>query len=492
MKGDPPTIKHYSQQIQLLRSDFEESNWTVNSVEELLGSEAMAAMAREQFTPARIVLENDDSSIAILTKLFLLAEEVSKEQLRIAFPRADIRILGLVKSAENGMYKATMDLRPYSFEDHDWWIVSDLGEAQTGEPIHPDHVLGIGQATLSLLRMTIREPVEEALDLGTGCGILALHLATHSGHVVATDISRRACDLTRFNAELNHIQNIEVLQGSLFEPVKGRKFDLITSNPPFVITPDSVRAQGIMEYRDGQMQRDNLIEKIIHDAPNFLNQNGILQMLANWEIPNGQEWWERPKSWLRVDTQTWLVQRDELDPAEYVEMWLRDSGQSGDQVLYEEWLKDFHAAGTGSVGMGFLVSRHSEPGRLVYEEIVEGELPDGPTAASAIKYLGLPASWRELFIKRTEDVREERHYVPGAEDPQIIMLTQGSAMRRRIRVGSNMSALVGAADGSLTTSQIVTALSSITGEDEEAIWAQIEAALPELLRSGFLCLLDRA
>jgi len=82
--------------------------------------------------------------------------------------------------------------------------------------------------------------VGTALDLGCGCGIQALYLATHAGRVVATDLSSRACALTQFNAALNEAV-IDVREGSLFEPVEGETFDLIVTNPPFVITPDSVR-----------------------------------------------------------------------------------------------------------------------------------------------------------------------------------------------------------------------------------------------------------
>ena len=69
----------------------------------------------------------------------------------------------------------------------------------------PDHVLGISSAATSLAQLTVREPVDRALDLGTGCGVQALHLATHASQVVATDVNQRALRLTRFNAELNGV-----------------------------------------------------------------------------------------------------------------------------------------------------------------------------------------------------------------------------------------------------------------------------------------------
>ncbi len=58
----------------------------------------------------------------------------------------------------------------------------------------------------------------------------------------------------------------------------------------------------------------------------------------------------------------WVVQRDVLDPARYVDMWIRDSGgQLMDRADYERaftsWLADFRRAGTGAIGMGFVALR---------------------------------------------------------------------------------------------------------------------------------------
>ena len=102
---------------------------------------------------------------------------------------------------------------------------------------HRDQVLGVTRSTLTLARSTMRYPVQRTLDLGTGCGYLALLAAGHSRHVTATDVNPRALALAQFNAMLNRIHNVETAQGDLFEPARDRIFDLIGSNPPFVISP---------------------------------------------------------------------------------------------------------------------------------------------------------------------------------------------------------------------------------------------------------------
>jgi methylase of polypeptide subunit release factors len=118
-----------------------------------------------------------------------------------------------------------VDLRPYAFFDTrgagEWWIASDLGELATGGALRTDHVLGVGGASVTLSGLLLPGPVDTALDLGTGCGIQALHLAREARRVVATDISQRALDLAALNAALNGVESIEFRLGSLFEPVAG-------------------------------------------------------------------------------------------------------------------------------------------------------------------------------------------------------------------------------------------------------------------------------
>ena len=147
-----------------------------------------------------------------------------------------------------GEVAARLDCRPYGTADGtdgtDLWVVSDLTPGLDGRPqqVTSDYVLGISPASTSLAQLTLRHDVATALDLGTGCGVQALHLAGHADRVVATDVNQRALDLARFNAELNEVADrVDVRNGSFFEPVAGERFDLISTNPPFVISPATGR-----------------------------------------------------------------------------------------------------------------------------------------------------------------------------------------------------------------------------------------------------------
>ena len=401
--------------------------------------------------------------------------------------------------------RALFDVRPHAAclpdGDHDWWVISDLGEAQTGRPLAADHVLGIGGATLTLLGMTVREQVDSALDLGCGCGIQALYLATHASRVVATDVSARACALTQFNAALNET-TIDVREGSLFEPVAGETFDLIVSNPPFVITPDSVRGTaGLLEYRDGGMDRDNLIAVILRDAPSCLNVGGTLQMLANWEIPASRDpdtqWAQRVDAWLEgLPVDAWVVQRDVLEPARYVDMWIRDSGgqlmpRADYDRAFTSWLVDFRRAGTGAIGMGFVALRRLDEaeaasgGVRAYDLALDGHAPRGRDVSWALSALRAPELW-DTVLTRASDVREERHFVPGSADPELLILHQGGGLGRSVPVSSAVSAVVGASDGELTVGQIASAVAMLTSVEVEDVRAEVEAPLRDLIRWGFL------
>ncbi len=87
------------------------------------------------------------------------------------------------------------------------------------------------------------------LDVGTGSGCLAIALARQlpQAQVTSVDLSPTALDVARQNAE-RHGVIVELCQGSLLEPVVGRKFDLIVSNPPYIPTADLATLQP--EVRD--------------------------------------------------------------------------------------------------------------------------------------------------------------------------------------------------------------------------------------------------
>src|SRR5690606_35235527 len=151
------------------------------------------------------------------------------------------------------------------------------------------------------------------LDLGTGCGVQAIHLADHAQQVVATDINRRALWLASLNMALNDlpVDRVDIRYGSYFEPVAGENFDLIVTNPPFVISPGTGER---LSYRDSGLPGGRVVELIVRAAPHRLTDGGWCQIVANWAIKRGTPWDERLAEWLDERCDALVVQREVLDP----------------------------------------------------------------------------------------------------------------------------------------------------------------------------------
>ena len=131
-------------------------------------------------------------------------------------------------------------------------------------------------------------PGGKALDLGTGCGTLALAAAPCAESVIGTDINQRALDFGGINAVLNGVSNVSFLQGDRFEPVAGRRFDSILCNPPFFVAPVS----GLL-YCDNSMELDGFVESLARSAPQFLEEAGVFQMLCEWVEFESETWEQR-------------------------------------------------------------------------------------------------------------------------------------------------------------------------------------------------------
>ncbi|ARC56092.1 Ribosomal RNA small subunit methyltransferase C [Frondihabitans sp. 762G35] len=506
--------------IPLLRHDLGHSLFTV---ERLSGAGAWgrsggAALFRGERVAARRALDDrvprDERERAsdTLAKLFILGYPQPLSEVERALPTlgtAGAGSLDLVR-VDGDTVHPLVDLRPYSFVDSlgeaSWWIASDLGEMALQGPLPEDHVLGIGGASTTLSGLMVPRTVDRALDLGTGCGIQALHASRHARHVVATDISARALEFGRFNAALNLVDGIDWRLGSLFEPVAGETFDLIVSNPPFVITP---RVPGVpsYEYRDGGMVGDALVATVVAEAGEHLAPGGIAQLLGNWETGAGAKRGAYSVlDWVAlgpVPLDVWVVEREVQDATGYAETWIRDGGtRPGSpefERLYEAWLDDFAARGVDEVGFGYVMLRR--PQEPASEPVARVERLLGPLGAvdtglgsHVLASLDASDALRELSDDGllaahpvvAGDVTEERHYWPGNDDPTVISLRQGGDFARTVESGTALSALVGACDGELSVGAILGALAQLLEVPERELTAEVLPQVRDLVRDGLL------
>lgn len=477
----------------LLAADF-----TYDRVAEAIGEEAHRALGRNETLPA-LRRTTSGGPLDTLVRLFLLQTPVSRDHADRALPGLVDRLCnaGMLEQSLSEVAART-DCRPYATDDQDLWVVSDLTPGLDGAPVAvgTDHVLGISSASTSLAQLTMREPVGSALDLGTGCGVQALHLAAHAGSVVATDVNTRALRMTRLNAALNGVE-VEVREGSFFEPVAGERFDLIATNPPFVISPATGER---LVYRDSGLPGDRVVEHIVRTGPDHLTEGGRLQVLANWAVVGGQSWDERLGSWLREDCDALVVQRETLDPAAYVELWLKDSGHHGGPDYarrYDTWLSWLEEAGIEGVGFGWINVRlgggaGSGGGR---HELIEWpydvEQPIGPAihawgeAVADLRGLG-DVELLGAILRAREDVQQETVGRPGAEDPEAIVLRQQRGFRRARTADTVEAAFLGACDGDLSVGQLLAALATLLERDVAELRQTYLPVIRELVGEGFL------
>ncbi|WP_017933260.1 DUF7059 domain-containing protein [Nocardioides sp. Iso805N] len=489
-----------------LRETLERAGFTYDGVAELLGPLAHAALGRNETMPG-LRRTRGGSPLETLVRLFLLQAPVSHEQAEAALPGLvdQLAVEGILAQSV-GEVAARLDVRPYAADAGpgdvaNLWVVSDLTPGLDGLPqrVGSDHVLGISPASTSLAQLTMRHKVGRSLDLGTGCGVQALHLATHSDQVVATDVNRRALWVTRFNAALNGVADkVDVRDGSFFEPVAGERFDLIATNPPFVISPATGER---LVYRDSGLPGDRVVEDIVRAAPGLLAEGGWCQILANWVINDGTPWDERLAGWLAGNTpeeevDAFVVQREVLDPAAYVELWLKDAGHhpstGGAHIddyrhRYDTWLNWFEEQGIESVGFGWINLHRS--GQAPRHEFLEWpydvEQPIGPAIAAWGEAAHAEVGLDDRLV-RPDDIQQETLGAPGAEDPSAVVLRQQRGLRRARQADTVEAALVGASDGDLTLGQILDALAQLLDRGVEETRATYLPVAQELVREGFL------
>jgi hypothetical protein len=350
------------------RDVFINAGYSDSGIMGLLNGKAPSSI-RENDIPLLLRCTSGGSPLETLVRLFLMEIPVSSGDASRAIAPMDIEtwVSAGFLAAHGDDVTACIKLLPFkgllvAFDQTRMLYTEEKAE----------YVMGIGASSLTLANFTIRKPSLHVLDLGAGCGIQALLASSHCRQVTASDRNPRAIKFSRFNAAVNGIDNMNCVEGDFFAPVAGKHFDLIVTNPPFVISPETSYI-----YRDGGLPSDQVCRKIIREASQYLTEGGFCQMLCNWAEEEGQPWRDRLQEWVaNLGCDLWVIRTDSWDAATYALKWIRHTepgiGPKEFDEQFEQWMMYYKKHKIESVGAGLITLRRSMSGRASWFRADDG------------------------------------------------------------------------------------------------------------------------
>lgn len=326
-------------------------------------------LAPDQFEAAVLGHRLDGPRLTALVKLFLAGTVVSRAVAADALHPLSVDTLveaGLLVRNDDGVQAAVrIGWCDGLLVAHDW---------HDGRAAHRNDVVGVAQASLTLADLTVRRPGVDVLDVGTGGGVQAFLATGHAQTVTGTDINPRALDLAAFGAALNDLHTVVWREGSLLEPVGDDTFDLITANPPFIISPDSTYM-----WRDATTSHRNLCELLLGDIARHLRTDGWGSMLASWLHDTDDDWANPVRAWLAgLGCDAWVLRFSSQDPLSYAHTWLAQTEHSseGFSSALDRWLHFYRDQHVSAIATGAIIV-HRRTDAEVHTWV--DEMPASPT-----------------------------------------------------------------------------------------------------------------
>jgi methylase of polypeptide subunit release factors len=354
---------------RILGETLRTAGYTEAAISGMLGDDAYSARHKDMPVMLRQVPQN---RIGTVVRAFFLVQPVAVADLERAIGERGVAALEAAGVAEVGD-EVVPKLRILPAAD--LLIASDDDPTRTGD-FPPDFVAAYTAATRLCDALTPRPQVDRALDVGTGSGVHALLAARHAREVIATDVNERALAYTELNAALNGLHNVECRVGSLFEPVEGESFDLITCNAPYVVSPESRWA-----YRDGGFSADELSQRVVMTAAEHLRDNGYATLLVSWLGRDANDPDARALEWAdESGCDSWILPIWGGDPLTHAATW--NDHLAGEPQAYEAALEDWtgYLAELGmnwvSEGGILLHRREGAPPTSRVDQVEEDDLED--------------------------------------------------------------------------------------------------------------------
>jgi predicted RNA methylase len=469
-----------------IRETLAGAGYDDRGVSELLG-EGLSSVAGRKLPPL-LRRTAGGTPLETMVRLFILGVAVPAD--RTTTVLGDIEWWvdgGLITAGGGGGVRATVQLRCYQ-----GLVVAFDFHRRDGAPLAADYVMGISPSSLTLAGLTIREPVRSALDLGTGSGFQAFLAAQHSERVVATDRNPRAVQIAAFNAALNGLHHVECREGDLFEPVAGETFDLVVSNPPFIVSPDNH-----FLFLHSGMNGDEVCRRIARQAPEHLNAGGYCQFLANWTQVSGEDWRDRLAGWFDgTGCDAFVLRRGSTAPDEYAAIWIEDDDL---EPGFTAWMDYYRRLGVEAIDSGLVTMRRSTSPAPWFRAEDSPETMTFPAGDELVQrfaaedFLAAHLADDALLATRfrlSPDSRLDQQLVPVPEEGGWGLLDN----RLRRTVGLHWSGYVDAdgadllarCDGTRTMTDLLAELAGAVGPDSADLQAAWPATVRRLVACGFL------
>lgn len=365
-----------------------------------------------------------------------------------------------------------------------YWLPADV--------VYP----GIVENTRNFLASLPQTPCVALLDVGTGSGIAALMASQYARHAWGTDIAGRSVRFAEFNRRLNQIGNVTMVEGDLYEPVRGLTFDRIVTHPPYVPAP---RTELI--FRDGGDDGEQILRRIIEGLPEYLRTGGRFYTLVLGADLEEETFEDRIRKWLgpqQPEFDLVMVSHSLRPPGEFVANSLVASKIPIENLKYwsETWVRrKAQFLFLGSI----LIRRHDGSRPAVTARVQKGDSfrPEYQDWLLDWETDCLDPSARAFLLDCHPSIAPgvELHVLhrlhEGRFSPEAFGLEAKEPFMTDLRCGRSMVALISACDGTLTWREQLRRAQqegSIGAETEEDEFARI---LGMLVSQGILRVSER-
>jgi methylase of polypeptide subunit release factors len=467
---------------------LDDAGYDQDTVQGLLSTEV--ASSRDSLElPLYLRLLPQGERVSSLVKLFLLGAEVAAREAADALapvPLERLEAMGVL-TRDADRVEAAIELVPTG----ELLIACDRFR---DELERPDHVLGLSPPTRVLASLTVRRRVGSALDVGTGNGLQALLAASHADRVVGVDVNPRALRFAEFNAALNGAAGIELREGNVFDPVAGEAFDLIVSNPPYVISPESE-----FVYRDSGLPGDSFCEGLVRRTPAHLAEGGYAFALVSWVHGREDDWTEPPRRWVGGGgCDALLLRYASHEPLSYAAGWnrpLRPNAVAYAAAL-DRWLDYYRSLGIEAMSWGALVLRRRDGANWFWAHSPSSDRigPSGEhverlfAAQDLLAGRERPDDLLDCRLALASDHRLDQTAVlaPDGVAVRSARLSLDGGLRNEVSVDGATVQLLLLLDGRKPLRQVLAAAERPEGMSEEEFASRSVRAARRLLELGFL------